>query len=146
MDYSHDRQLLATGSTDHMIHLIPLTGLLASPPNAHSLNDHTKAVTGVKFADDGRKLLSCGADQQVVFRDIKAPKTLVETGRCNVANGTLHDMAIQRSGKFVVTCGADKQLRVWNAATGKAARSYPVCIHYYPPLPLERPVSHVAYQ
>lgn len=38
--------------------------------------------------------------------------------------GTVYDMDVDATGKYIVTAGQDKRLNIYNIATGKPSRSY----------------------
>lgn len=63
------RQLLASASRDRLIHVF-------DRPNGYALSctldDHASAVTSVRFAAAGRKLVSSGGDKRVIIRSVSA--------------------------------------------------------------------------
>ena len=119
--------LLASGSRDRLIHIFDLEekyNLVAT------LDDHSSSITAVKFAMGGSKLLSCSADKSIVFRSVtQAPESPLGIARYHQATapyGTVFDMDVDATNKYIVTAGQEKRLNIYTIATGKASRSYKV--------------------
>lgn len=63
-------KLLASSSRDRLIHVFDVEqqyGLL------QTLSDHSSSISAVKFVntDDELKMISCGADKSIMFRNLK---------------------------------------------------------------------------
>jgi hypothetical protein len=57
----------------------------------------------VKFAVNGTKLMSCGADKSVIFRNVNPDFSRYH--QVVVPHGTVYDMDVDATNKFVVTTG-----------------------------------------
>eukprot|EP00899_Mesostigma_viride_P022296 jgi/Mesvir1/3250/Mv16390-RA.2 len=118
--------LLASGGRDRLVHLF---NVAKAYELAETLDGHSGTVTCVRFADNGNRLLSCGADKSVLFRHV-AGVGLGESSaiyhHAVVPRGTLYGMDVDVTGKFAVTAGQDKRLNVWSVESGRPVRSYKV--------------------
>lgn len=69
IDYSHPSTsgdgLAASGSRDTLIHLYDVQ---KGYTLVETLDDHSAAVTAVRFTAGGKGLVSCGADRSIIFR------------------------------------------------------------------------------
>jgi WD40 repeat protein len=61
--------LLATGARDRLVHVFESGP--AALPLCQTLDNHSSSVTAVKFARDGRMLLSCGGDKALVLSSVR---------------------------------------------------------------------------
>jgi hypothetical protein len=73
LDYSPVMQggscLAASGSRDTLIHVYDAQAGYAL---LQTLDEHSAAVTGVRFTAGGKGLVSCGADRSIIFRCARA--------------------------------------------------------------------------
>ncbi|XP_048127129.1 mitogen-activated protein kinase-binding protein 1 isoform X1 [Rhodamnia argentea] len=91
------------------------------------IDDHSAAVTSVKLISDSGKLLSCSADRLLVFRDIVVADGSYKISyghRQMASNGTVYDMALDRSEEVAVTVGQDRKINTFDIASGKLIRSF----------------------
>ncbi|KAI3443097.1 MFS domain-containing protein [Psidium guajava] len=115
---------LASGGRDRVIHLYDVK---RNFDHLESTGDHSAAVTSVKLISDSGKLLSCSADRSLVFRDIVAADGSYKISyghRQMASNGTVYDMALDRSEEVAVTVGQDKKINTFDIASGKLVRSF----------------------
>ncbi|OMO85146.1 hypothetical protein CCACVL1_10386 [Corchorus capsularis] len=116
--------LLASGGRDRIIHLYDVKRNFEL---IESIDDHSAAVTSVKLACNGCKIMSCSADRSLVFRDVS-----LTDGRCKVSrrhhqmasHGTVYDMSVDPVMKVVVTVGQDKKINTFDIVSGKLIRSF----------------------
>ena len=139
MDYGGEQgNLLASAARDRLIHVFDEA---RSYETVCTFDEHTAAVTSVRFAARGNRLLSCGGDKRLVFRTlVPAPPTPNKKGsqvppagstlRANVSHtqsvpfGTVYDVCIDRTGRHALSAGQDTGLVVWDTATGSKKRRY----------------------
>ena len=76
---------------------------------------HSGAVQAVRFALDGRALLSCGADATIRLWDLAGGR---ETRQMHGHRGAVNDVAFL-PGDRAISGGADGTLRTWDLSTGK---------------------------
>ncbi|XVF76463.1 hypothetical protein PTKIN_Ptkin13bG0268300 [Pterospermum kingtungense] len=94
-----------------------------------SIDEHSAAVTSVKLACDGSKILSCSADRALVFWDIG-----LTDGRCKIchrhhqmaSNGTVYDMSVDPVMEVVVTVD---QVTMDQAAATSYACFQIICVY-----------------
>ncbi|XP_062095314.1 uncharacterized protein LOC133801171 isoform X2 [Humulus lupulus] len=115
---------LASGGYDQLIHLYDGK---RNFDILERIDDHSAAVTSVKFACNGQKILSCSADRSLVFRDV----TVTDDGfrishhlHQTASRGTVYDMAVNPKMEIVVTVGQDKKINTFDTTTGKLIRSF----------------------
>jgi len=127
------------------------------------MQNHSSSITAVRFAANGKMLISSGADQSIVFRNIgwqaagpasdaSTPSFAVtqaqkagmnanllhrwrdqvnadcvlpmrRSSTAVIKRGTVSDLAVHPTNRFVATCGGDAQLHIWSM-TGKQTRAY----------------------
>lgn len=66
--------LLASAGRDGFIHIYDCRRGYAP---LQTLGDHSAAATALRFGPGGERLLSCGADRQLVLRDVLGEKLII---------------------------------------------------------------------
>jgi WD40 repeat protein len=121
--YSRDGKLLASGTSPFYfgrgapIQVWDLeTGQLL-----HTLMGHSEQVVAVRFAADGKTLISAAWDRDHSVRiwDLATGK---EVRRLVGHTAVITGLELSRDGKTVVTSSQDNTIRVWDLATGKERR------------------------
>ncbi|GAY50694.1 hypothetical protein CUMW_128700, partial [Citrus unshiu] len=115
---------LASGGRDRTIHLYDVK---RNFDLIESIDDHSAAVTAVKFTCNGRKILSCSADRSLVFRDVVETNSGYKISRRHqqlASQGTVYDMDIDPTMEVVITVGQDKKINSFSIAAGKLIRSF----------------------
>ncbi|QJW97499.1 WD40 repeat domain-containing protein [Frigoriglobus tundricola] len=88
------------------------------------------AVAGVAFTADGGAVFACGRDGKVRLTagpapdGTSAPATATKLREYVGHTGMVNGLAVTADGKFLVTGGEDKTVRVWDVASGKQLRSF----------------------
>ncbi|KAJ3330592.1 hypothetical protein HDU76_005282 [Blyttiomyces sp. JEL0837] len=115
--------LLATTSRDRLIHIFDVRRGFQL---IQTLEDHTSSVTGVRFSDGGRRLISSAADKSIVFRSVVEGSGSFQYSTYHNAAGrsTIYDIDIDASEKYLSTVSQDKRLNVYAVNSGKQIRSY----------------------
>ncbi|XP_010553083.1 PREDICTED: mitogen-activated protein kinase-binding protein 1 isoform X2 [Tarenaya hassleriana] len=119
----NSRYLLASGGKDRAIHIYDVK---RNFDLIESIHEHQSAVTSVKFASDGCKIITCGADRSFVFDATGGPRGSSDS-HCHpqtLSNGTFYDMAVDPTSGTVVIVGKDKKINVFGIETGKLVRSF----------------------
>ncbi|XP_057983325.1 uncharacterized protein LOC131168119 isoform X1 [Malania oleifera] len=136
--YKENPYFLASGGRDRSIHIYDGE---RNFDLIETIDDHSAAVTSVKLACDGSKILSCSADRchtfdclmnclpsrSLVFRDLA-----VMDGGCKLlrrhhqlaSHGTVYDMAVDPSMEVAITVGQDKKINTFNITGGKLLKSF----------------------
>ncbi|XP_010565514.1 PREDICTED: WD repeat-containing protein 62 [Haliaeetus leucocephalus] len=116
--------LLASASRDRLIHVLNVD---KNYKLEQTLDDHSSAITSVKFAGNGDiQLISCGADKSIYFRNAqKLPDGFNFLRTHHVAEKTtLYDMDIDITQKYVAVACQDRNVRVYSTASGKLKCCY----------------------
>jgi WD40 repeat protein len=85
------------------------------------LGAHEGALQGISYGPSGRQLATVGADGLLKIWKLPLPAAVTFAGNAEAVTAT----AITSDGKWVVTGGADKTVRIYDATTSLQARSLP---------------------
>lgn len=121
--YSPDGKLLVAGSGSSVVFIDPAKGT----PRGR-IDDFDGAVTAVAFSPDG-KLLAVASGRPAVLGEV----AFFEVGpdgtppaksvrRITAHLDLVHQLAFSPDGKTLATCGYDRLVRLWDAATGARLR------------------------
>ncbi|XP_017889990.1 mitogen-activated protein kinase-binding protein 1 isoform X3 [Ceratina calcarata] len=128
--YSTDTpRLLASASRDRLIHVFSVD---QGYNFLQTLDDHSSSITAVRFFNQSNQsnqiqMVSCGADKSIIFRQLQStPGGMPQFARGNNAQGktTLYDMEVDSGQKHVLTACQDRNIRVYNVATGKHSKTF----------------------
>ncbi|XP_078592758.1 mitogen-activated protein kinase-binding protein 1-like isoform X6 [Branchiostoma floridae x Branchiostoma japonicum] len=121
--------LLASSSRDRLIHIFQADRNYSL---LQTLDDHSAAITAVKFTDHNGQLqmLSCGADKALMFRSLQQGPTNTNTDMQFIRNHyilgkcTFYDMDVDITKKYVATACQDRNVRIFNTNSGKLKKGY----------------------
>ncbi|CAH2054432.1 unnamed protein product [Thlaspi arvense] len=84
------------------------------------------AVKSVKFACNGRKILTSGVDRLQLYDVVrKASSVRISPSQPQtLSHGTIYDMAVDPTSGLVVTVGQDKKVNIFDIESGKLIRSF----------------------
>lgn len=109
--------LMASSGRDGLVHVYDSrTGFQPM----QTLDGHGGAVTAVRFAEAGRKVITCGSDEGVAFwaldPETAAPAIVYKLARREKAAnaGVLHDCDVEVTSQYAATLGRDRRLRLWD--------------------------------
>lgn len=119
--------LLATASRDRLLHIFDIKSKFQL---VQSLDDHSSSITAVKFSEDSSRLISCGADKGIIFRQQTNTVTPFHnstprpysTYHNYSGRGTVFDMALDVNGRYVATVTGERKLYVMSVESGKPFR------------------------
>lgn len=98
-----------------MVHVFEST--TAGVPLCQTLENHSSSVTAVKFGVDGRFLLSCGGDKALVLSSVNG-RDVCRNKAVAVPYGTIYDLDVDATNKYMVTSGQDKRVNIWQVGEG----------------------------
>uniref|UniRef100_A0A8D0CAL7 WD repeat domain 62 n=1 Tax=Salvator merianae TaxID=96440 RepID=A0A8D0CAL7_SALMN len=116
--------LLASASRDRLIHVLNVE---KNYKLEQTLDDHSSAITAVKFAGNGDiQMISCGADKSIYFRSAQKVGGGISFVRTHhvAEKTTLYDMDIDITQKYVAVACQDRNVRVYNTVSGKQKWCY----------------------
>ncbi|XP_076278563.1 uncharacterized protein LOC143208238 isoform X3 [Lasioglossum baleicum] len=124
-------RLLASASRDRLIHVFNVD---QGYNFSQTLDDHSSSITAVRFFNQSNQsnqiqMVSCGADKSIIFRQLQStpmPQAMPQFARGHNAQGktTLYDMEVDSGQKHVLTACQDRNIRVYNVATGKHSKTF----------------------
>ncbi|VDI23966.1 Hypothetical predicted protein, partial [Mytilus galloprovincialis] len=117
-------KLLATSSRDRMLHVFDVE---QNYKLLQTLDDHSSSITAVRFTQTEKqlKMLSCGADKSLLFRNAHMDPDLQFTlDQHLVGKTTIYDMVIDPTEKFAATACQDRNIRIYSIKTSKQRRNY----------------------
>ncbi|XP_020885929.1 mitogen-activated protein kinase-binding protein 1 [Arabidopsis lyrata subsp. lyrata] len=84
------------------------------------------AVTSVKFACNGQKMLTSGADRLQLFDVVRKASSvrLSPSHPKTLSHGTIYDVVVDPTSGLVVTVGQDKKINIFDIGSGKLVRSF----------------------
>ncbi|XP_026154326.1 WD repeat-containing protein 62 isoform X2 [Mastacembelus armatus] len=113
-------KLLASASRDRLIHVFNLE---KNYNLEQTLNDHSAAITAVKFTGERPevRMVSCGADKSIYFQRAEQTGDGWSFSRSHhlVEKTTLYDMDLDSSKTHVAIACQDRNVRVYNVESGK---------------------------
>ncbi|KAH0943988.1 hypothetical protein HID58_003625, partial [Brassica napus] len=114
--------LLASGGKGGAIHVYDVKRNF-DPVGSVSVS---AAVKSVKFACNGRKILTSGADRLHLFDVVRKESNVhISPSKSQTpSHGTIHDMAVDPTSGLVVTVGQDKKINIFDIESGKIVRSF----------------------
>ncbi|XP_061405980.1 LOW QUALITY PROTEIN: mitogen-activated protein kinase-binding protein 1-like [Lethenteron reissneri] len=118
-------KLLATASRDRLIHVLNAERGYSLE---QTLDEHSSAVTAVKFSGigDQLQLVSCGSDKSIYFRNAEKTADGVQFSRKHhvVGKTTLYDMDVDVTQKYAAIACQDRNIRIYNIVSGKQRKCY----------------------
>ncbi|KAF9436897.1 hypothetical protein BGZ76_002657 [Entomortierella beljakovae] len=120
---SDSPSFVATAGRDRLLHVFDVSNDYAL---VQTLDDHSSSITCIKFTCDGSRMMSCGADKSIVFRNsLKAPEGYSyqpyhqATGRA-----TFYDMGINNESQTISVVAGDRRFNVFALDSGKSIKSF----------------------
>ncbi|KAF9185637.1 mitogen-activated protein kinase binding protein 1 [Haplosporangium sp. Z 767] len=103
--------LVATAGRDRLLHVFDVYNDYSL---VQTLADHSSSITCIKFTADGSRMISCGADKSIIFRNChKVP------GRA-----TFYDMGLHHPSQTLAVVSGDRRFNAFTLDSGKPIRSF----------------------
>lgn len=111
---------LATGGEDNQV------SWFEGPPFKFKkgITDHTRFVNCVRYNPTGTLLASVSSDKKGIFYDGKEGTKVSELSADGGHAGGIYACSWNKSGDRLLTASADKTVKIWDVATGKAVQTY----------------------
>jgi len=84
---------------------------------------HTKGITSVRYAADGRMYCSSGKDGDIKIWDGVSGRCVQTFSRCHDGHEVC-SVAFSRNGKYVLSSAMDSVCRLWELSTGRCLIAY----------------------
>ncbi|KDO27890.1 hypothetical protein SPRG_07162 [Saprolegnia parasitica CBS 223.65] len=114
---------LASGGRDRLLHVYAPTGELLK-----TLENHSGGVHCVRFSDDGKRIVSGGADHAIVFTQVTDDRVFRYNSMA-VAGGRLHDVVVL--GNDHILSAVHARIDVHTLVSNKHVASYPLGEHHH---------------
>lgn len=88
-----------------------------------SLNEHDRFVNCIRFAPNGERYASGGADGKLIIYDGKTGDKLNEIGKPAHAGG-IYSLCWDPTSQRILTASGDKTAKLWNAESGELIREF----------------------
>lgn len=114
--------LMASGGRDRLVHVYDCS---KDHSILSTLDNHSGAVTSLQFTRDGKKLLSCGADKNIVFSEVRSDGKVSRYNSVPFAGGKIFDMTVTSDSEFLVT-SCNNRLDIHSISSCKQVKSHHV--------------------
>ncbi|TYZ67178.1 hypothetical protein PybrP1_001672 [[Pythium] brassicae (nom. inval.)] len=115
--------LMASSGRDRLVHVFDCSKEYAV---VATLDNHSSAVTSLQFTRDGRKLLSCGADKNVVVTEVRPDGQATRLNSIAFTGGKVFDIALTSNGEELVVTSSNNRLDVHSLSTYKLVTTHHV--------------------
>ncbi|KAF9310482.1 hypothetical protein BG003_008514 [Podila horticola] len=115
--------LVATAGRDRLLHVFDVHNNYAL---LQTLDDHSSSITTIKFTADGSRMLSCGADKSIIFRNRHQSADGITYQPYHQAPGraTFYDMDLHGQSQTVSAVSGDRRFTVFTLETGKPIKTF----------------------
>ncbi|KAI8927578.1 hypothetical protein BC831DRAFT_451960 [Entophlyctis helioformis] len=125
------KRMLASASRDRLIHVYDASQASAQSRSfdlVQTLNDHTSTITGLRFCNNGMRLVSCSADKSVIFRHLQASPggdgPRFSSYQTAPVRSTVYDLAVEQSHEHAVAVTQDRRFVFFDTENGKTLRTH----------------------
>jgi WD40 repeat protein len=110
---AENRHLLASGGRDRLVHVYDCKD--GSYNVVKTLDNHSAAVTGLVFSNDGKKIISCGADKTIVLSNTS---DLTRYNSIPFTSGKILDVKLTSDDEYLVA-SCNNRLDLYSIGTKK---------------------------
>ncbi|KAG0354384.1 mitogen-activated protein kinase binding protein 1, partial [Gamsiella multidivaricata] len=115
--------LIATAGRDRLLHVFDALNDYAL---VQTLDDHSSSITCIKFTANGSRMMSCGADKSIIFRNcLKNPDSIVyQPYHQAPGRATFYDMGMNDASQTITVVAGDRRFNVFALDSGKNIKSF----------------------
>ncbi|KAF9925420.1 mitogen-activated protein kinase binding protein 1 [Linnemannia zychae] len=115
--------LVATAGRDRLLHVFDVLNDYAL---VQTLDDHSSSITCIKFAADGSRMMSCGADKSIIFRSCQKNNDVMSFQPYHQAPGraTFYDMALHSPSQTISVVSGDRRFGIYALESGKPIHTF----------------------
>ncbi|KAG0199197.1 mitogen-activated protein kinase binding protein 1 [Mortierella sp. NVP41] len=115
--------LVATAGRDRLLHVFDVLNDYAL---VQTLDDHSSSITSIKFTADGSRMMSCGADKSIIFRNCHKNEEGMSYQPYHQAPGraSFYDMALHSSSQTMSVVSGDRRFNVFSLESGKSIHTF----------------------
>ncbi|KAF9146978.1 mitogen-activated protein kinase binding protein 1 [Linnemannia schmuckeri] len=115
--------LVATAGRDRLLHIFDVQNDYAL---VQTLDDHSSSITCIKFAADGSRMMSCGADKSIIFRHCQKNDDGMTFQPYHQAPGraSFYDMALHGPSQTMSVVSGDRRFSVYALESGKSIHTF----------------------
>ncbi|KAF9293121.1 mitogen-activated protein kinase binding protein 1 [Mortierella antarctica] len=115
--------LVATAGRDRLLHVFDVHNNYAL---LQTLDDHSSSITTIKFTPDGSRMMSCGADKSIIFRNRHKSSDGITYQPYHQAPGraTFYDMDLHGQSQTMSAVSGDRRFTVFTLETGKPIKTF----------------------
>ncbi|KAF9953947.1 mitogen-activated protein kinase binding protein 1 [Mortierella alpina] len=115
--------LVATAGRDRLLHVFDVMNDFAL---VQTLDDHSSSITCIQFTADGSRMMSCGADKSIIFRNCHKVEGGIAYQPYHQAPGraTFYDMVLHHPSQTMAVVSGDRRFNVFTLDSGKAIKSF----------------------
>ncbi|KAG0381087.1 mitogen-activated protein kinase binding protein 1 [Mortierella sp. AD032] len=115
--------LIATAGRDRLLHVFDVFNNYAL---VQTLADHSSSITCIKFAADGSRMMSCGADKSIIFRNCHKSEEglLYQPYHQAPGRATFYDMALHSPSQTISVVSGDRRFGIYALESGKSVHTF----------------------
>ncbi|KAG0012011.1 mitogen-activated protein kinase binding protein 1 [Entomortierella chlamydospora] len=115
--------LVATAGRDRLLHVFDVVNDYAL---VQTLDDHSSSITCIKFTSDGSRMMSCGADKSLIFRNRQKNTEGFSYQPYHQAPGraTFYEMGLNDESQTISVVSADRRFNIFTLDSGKSIKSF----------------------
>ncbi|KAF9937144.1 mitogen-activated protein kinase binding protein 1, partial [Modicella reniformis] len=115
--------LVATAGRDRLLHIFDALNDYAL---IQTLDDHSSSITCIRFTADGSRMMSCGADKSIIFRNCQKGQDGITYQPYHQAPGraTFYDMGLHDAGQTISVVAGDRRFSIFTLDSGKPIKSF----------------------
>ncbi|KAK9765992.1 hypothetical protein K7432_005252 [Basidiobolus ranarum] len=115
--------MVATAGRDRLIHVFDANNSFTP---IQTLDDHSAAITSLKFTDGGGVLISSSADKSIIFRKAlpQLDTPFFTSYQNHFAKASVYDMDLDSTKPIIASVTQDKRFHLFGVESGKLEKSH----------------------